>query len=71
RARPPIARSSQAEELISTRFSHLPPGVALFGAELRIEFFGTEDFLGKFAAMVYALQNDYEQISAFIEAHSA
>ncbi|MGA2436091.1 MAG: hypothetical protein ABSG25_12480 [Bryobacteraceae bacterium] len=71
RARPPIARSSQAEELQATRFSKLPPGVALTTRELKIEFFGTEDFLQKFGAVIYALQNDYEQISAFIEAEAS
>ena len=34
---------------------------------LKIEFFGTEDFLGKIGALVYALDNDYEAISEFIE----
>jgi hypothetical protein len=34
---------------------------------LRIAFFGTEDFLQKFGAMVYALHNDFEKIQEFIE----
>ncbi len=71
RARPPIVRDSQAEELRATRFSKLPPGVALTTGELKIEFFGTEDFMQKFGAVVYALENDYEQISAFIEAEAS
>ena len=46
-------------------------GVALTTGELKIEFFGTEDFMQKFGAVVYALENDYEQISAFIEAEAS
>jgi hypothetical protein len=65
-----IAHDEGARELISTRFASLPPGVELTPSSLRIEFFGTEDFLGKFGSMVYALHNDYERISEFIEAGS-
>jgi hypothetical protein len=32
-----------------------------------MEFYGTEDFLAAVGALVYALQNDYHAISAFIE----
>jgi hypothetical protein len=63
-----IAHDEGARELISTRFASLPPGVELTPSSLRIDFFGTEDFLGKFGAVVYALHNDYERISEFIEA---
>jgi hypothetical protein len=65
-----IARNERALELVSTRFSSLPPGVELTPSSLRIDFFGTEDFLGKFGAVVYALHNDYERISQFIEEYS-
>jgi hypothetical protein len=63
-----IARNQDAVDLLSSRFLNLPPGVELEPGELRIQFFGTEDFLQKFSAVVYALHNDYEQISEFIEA---
>jgi len=65
-----IARKEAARELISTRFASLPPGVELTPCSLRIDFYGTEDFLGKFGAVVYALHNDYERISEFIESDS-
>jgi len=62
-----VARNQPAIEILSTRFRSLPPGVELTPSSLRIEFFGTEDFLGKFGAVVYALHNDYERIAEFIE----
>jgi hypothetical protein len=65
-----IARDEGARELVSTRFASLPPGVELTPSSLRIDFFGTEDFLGKFGSVVYALHNDYERISEFIEGGS-
>lgn len=65
-----IARNEAAVELLSTRFLLLPPGVELHPGELRIQFSGTADFLQKFGAVVFALNNDYEQISEFIESGS-
>jgi len=61
-----IAKASAAEQLLGTRFSQLPPGVDLQPGELRIQFSGSEDFLQKFGAVVYALHNDFEAISEFI-----
>ena len=63
-----IVRNQAAVELLSSRFSNLPPGVELEPGELRIQFYGTEDFLQKFGAVVFALNNEYEEISSFIEA---
>jgi hypothetical protein len=63
-----IARNQDAEALLGSRFQNLPPGVELTPGELRIAFFGTEDFLQKFGALVYALQNDFEKIQELIEA---
>src|SRR5215471_10852847 len=57
----------QALELINTRFAKLPANVALTPRRLHIDFFGTEDFLQAIGAIVYALNNDYETISGFIE----
>jgi hypothetical protein len=62
-----VARNAQAEALLNTRFSSLPPGVDLAPGELRILFAGPQEFLRKFGAMVYALQNDWEGIQEFIE----
>ena len=61
---------SRALQLLSTRFDKLPAGVTLSPARLMIEFFGTEDFLEKFGAVVFALQNDLGEISAFIESEA-
>ena len=62
-----FARTAAAEAIRSTRFGQLPAGVDLAPGELRIRFSGTNDFLQKFAAMVYALNNDFEGIREFIE----
>lgn len=68
RSRKEVARNQAACDLLASRFSNLPPGVDLQPGELRIRFSGTGDFLQKFGAVVYALSNDYEKISDFIEA---
>jgi len=62
-----IARNAAAEELLGSRFSRLPDGVNLQPGELRIEFSGMDDFLRKFGAVVFALQNDFERIGEFVE----
>ena len=63
-----IARGNAASiALLSARFNSLPPGVELTATELKIVFRGTEDFLQKIGALVYALQNDLEAVSEFIE----
>ena len=61
-----IARHQAAAELLGSRFAKLPAGVDLDPGELRIRFSGTEDFLRKFGAVVFALRNDYEEIDEFI-----
>ena len=62
-----VARNNTAETLLSTCFTSLPPGVHLAPGELRIAFHGTDDFLQKVGSVVYALQNDFEEIQKFIE----
>ena len=62
-----VVPDSRALELVSTRFARLPPGIELSPARLTIEFYGTEDFLEKFGAVMFALQNDFEAISRLIE----
>ena len=63
-----IARNTAAETLVSSRFGSLPDGVHLQRGKLEIDFRGPEDFLQKFGAVVFALQNDWEAISEFLEA---
>jgi len=63
----PVVRAEQAPALLSTRFSSLPPNVTFTPESLHIEFFGTEDFLQAIGAVVFALNNDFEAISDFIE----
>ena len=65
--RTPVAAGDRALELVSTRFRNLPPGVDLSPSQLTIDFNGTKDFLEKVGAVVFALQNDYEAVSEFIE----
>jgi hypothetical protein len=63
-----IARGNEASiALLSARFSSLPPGVELTPTELKITFHGTDDFLQKIGAVVYALQNDLEAVSEFLD----
>jgi hypothetical protein len=62
-----VVRDENALALINTRFEKLPPNVHLSPSSLHIEFHGTENFLQAVGAVVYALNNDYESISAFIE----
>lgn len=62
-----IARDDAASDLMGSRFAKLPEGVELRRGELRIRFRGTEDFLRKFGAVVFALHNDFEEISEFLE----
>jgi hypothetical protein len=61
-----IARNRSAEALVSTRFANLPAGVELTPTELRISFTGTREFLERFGAVVFALQNDFEKIEALL-----
>jgi hypothetical protein len=61
-----IARGEAASEMMGSRFSQLPDGVDLQTGELRIQFRGAEDFLRKFGAVVFALNNDYERIAEFL-----
>jgi hypothetical protein len=62
-----VAQGVAAQELIDSRLASLPPGVDLTRQRLTIEFHGPEDFLQKFGAVVFALQNDYESLAAFLE----
>ncbi len=63
-----IARHQAAETLLNTRFRNLPAGVELRPDALHITFSGIGEFLQRFGAVIYALQNDFEKIQEFIEA---
>jgi hypothetical protein len=53
--------------MLSTTFRKLPANVVLTPSSLHIEFGGAEEFLKAVGAVVYALQNDYEEIRVFLE----
>lgn len=63
-----VVRDEQAPALRSSRFQNLPANITFTPQSLQVEFFGTEDFLAAIGALVYALENDFEAISEFIEA---
>jgi hypothetical protein len=63
-----VAPRDRGVELLSTRFAHLPPGIDLSLTRLTIDFAGTQDFLQKLGAVMFAFQNDYDSISSFLEA---
>jgi len=50
-----VVRDELAPALMGTRFQNLPANITFTPQSLRMEFYGTEDFL----AIVYALQKDY------------
>jgi hypothetical protein len=62
-----VAPESRSRELVNTRVQKLPTGVELSASRLTIDFRGTDDFLEKIGAVVFALQNDYAAVSEFIE----
>jgi len=62
-----VAEGSAAKDLIDSRFLNLPAGVDLTPHRLIIDFQGAEDFLQKFGAVVFALQNDYQSIATYLD----
>jgi hypothetical protein len=62
-----VSGDEATASLLSSTFRKLPANVALTPQSLRIEFAGTEEFLKAFGALVYALHNDFEEISRFLE----
>jgi hypothetical protein len=62
-----VAPASRSLALASSRFKKLPAGVELTPERLSIEFSGMKEFLEKFGAIVFALQNDYDAMSQYIE----
>jgi hypothetical protein len=62
-----IAENDAANAILSAKFGDLPPGIELRKGQLRIEFSGSADFLQKFGAVVFALQNEFDQIRDFLD----
>jgi hypothetical protein len=62
-----IARNDAATAILSAGIASLPPGIELQPGSLRIEFSGSADFLRKIGAVVFALQNEFDQITAFLD----
>lgn len=62
-----VVQDEAAHKLLDSRFSKLPANVILTPTSLHIDFSDTKDFLSAFGAVVFALNNDYEAISSFIE----
>jgi len=62
-----VASDEHAIALVNARFGSLPPNVELTPRSLHVDFQNTEEFLRAFGAIVFALNNDYEAIKAFIE----
>jgi hypothetical protein len=64
-----VATEERAREILSARFTRLPPGILLTPKQLTIDFGSPEEFLQRMGAVIFALQNDYEAIREFIEKH--
>jgi len=62
-----VATEERAMDLINTRFARLPAGITLTPKHLSIDFSSPEEFLQRVGSVIFALQNDYEAIRAFIE----
>ena len=62
-----VVPEDQGLALVNSRFGNLPANVTLTPNSLHIDYRGTQDFLKAVGAVVFALNNDYEAISGFIE----
>jgi hypothetical protein len=62
-----VATEDRAMDLINTRFERLPTGITLTPKRLSIDFSSPEEFLQRVGSVIFALQNDYEAVRAFIE----
>jgi hypothetical protein len=62
-----VVEDEKALGLISSRFSSLPGAVTLTPSTLHIEFTSVAGFLEAIGSVIYALNNDYEAVAAFIE----
>jgi len=62
-----IVQGAEGKELVNTRFKRLPAGIDLTPQRMTIEFSGMQEFLKKFGAVVFALQNDFEAVASFLD----
>ncbi len=60
------AGGQAAERMVRRKMATLPDGVTLTARSLTIDFAGMEQFLERFGAIVFALQNDYEEIRSLV-----
>jgi hypothetical protein len=61
-----VARDEAAAVLLSSRLAGLPEGVDMARGALSIRFGDMQDFLRKFGAVVFALQNDYDAVERVV-----
>jgi hypothetical protein len=65
-SRTQVAPAGTGLAMVNSRFASLPPNVTLTPRSLHLDFSTPEEFLAAIGALVFALQNDYEKIAAFI-----
>jgi hypothetical protein len=63
-----VAESGKALQILSSRFGKLPAGVELSARRLVVDFTSPEEFLERVGSVIFALQNDFDEIRDFIEA---
>lgn len=65
-SRTQVAPPSQGLAMVNSRFASLPSNVVLTPRSLHLDFSTAGEFLAAVGAVVFALNNDYEQIARFI-----
>ena len=55
-----VATAQNALDLVNARFGRLPAGILLTNRRLTVDFGTAEEFLQRMGAVIFALQNDYE-----------
>jgi hypothetical protein len=66
-SRTSVAPPTHGLAMVNTRFDSLPANVELTPRSLHIEFSTTAEFLAAVGKLVFALQNDYEKVAAYID----
>lgn len=62
-----IVSGGKASAMVSSRFGKLPAGVELTPRRLTVEFSSPQEFLERIGSVIFALQNDFDAVRAFIE----
>jgi len=57
----------KAHELTQTRFGNLPEGITFKPTSLTLDFQGSEHFLRLLGAVLKALENDTDEVIAFLD----